>query len=567
MFSTHSSWMLGLQHVWFGISIFLILLLLIARTNFFREAVSAKYFNPRQRALLIILFAVLSLCGTYWNVEAGGGIINFRAVGIMLGGFIGGPLVGSVTGIIIGLHRAFFIHTDASFIHGGLSIIQGIAAGFMAARLKSHHHQLWLWSLLAAGILELAFWGFFALLTWPETYARPQDFFELSLPILITNTIAVSLFYMILEFFIRQRDSEKTQTTKITFNAITTLFSTLHDGFREKSLDRVAEIITSSLPNLIWTAILYNDKIYTRTDYKTEADRTQGASEIAILELQKSLPAMPHIYTLPVLYNHETVGYIIAAKSKDDTFSRMGIEFLHGVCQIVEAIYEYDRMKEEENLLAEAEIRALQAQINPHFLYNTLNTISYYVRSDPENARKLIQYLSDYFRHSLNNPSRFIPLSEELHVIDCYTELERARFGDRLQITYDLPQDRLDTILVPPLLLQPLVENAVIHGIFKRSEGGKIKVGLIEHDKFYKIYVLDTGVGIPPEKRKKLLIGHKRRDHIGLINVHQRLLSLFGSRSGLHIVSKPDRGTLVFTNIPKLSRKDEELPAEASPTA
>lgn len=559
MLFTTSSWMLGIQHVWFGISIFLIILLLITRTNFFRQAVTAKYFSPKHLAMLTALFTSLSLCGTYWNVEAGGGIINFRAVGIMMAGFIGGPVVGTVTGIIVGLHRAFFIHTDASFIHGGLSIIQGIAAGFMANRLKNHHHQLWFWTLLAAGILEIAFWLFFALLTWPETSSHPEDFFTLSLPIIVTNTIAVSLFYMIIEFFIRQRDSEKTQTTKITFNAITTLFSTLHDGFQEKSLAKVADIITTSLPDLIWTSILYNDKIYTRTNYKNDADQNQGAAEIAILNLQKSLPAMTHLYTLPVLYNHETVGYIIASKSKGDTFSRMGTEFLHGICHIVEAIYEYDKMKEEENLLAEAEIRALQAQINPHFLYNTLNTISYYVRSDPETARKLIQYLSDYFRHSLNNPSKFIPLSDELHVIDCYVELERARFGDRLQITYDLPKDKLSSIFVPPLLLQPLVENAVIHGIFKRSEGGRIKVGLIEHKDFYKIYVLDTGVGISREKRKTLLRGHKQRDHIGLINVHQRLLSLFGSRSGLHIVSKPDKGTLVFTNIPKIEKKDEEL--------
>lgn len=146
---------------------------------------------------------------------------------------------------------------------------------------------------------------------------------------------------------------------------------------------------------------------------------------------------MPHVLTLPVRWQNEIIGYIIAAKSKGDTFTKMGIEFLNGVCHIVEAIYEYEQMKEEKNLLAEAEIRALQAQINPHFLYNTLNTISFYVRSDPETARKLIKYLSDYFRHSLSNPSKFISLAEEMRVIDCYIQLERARFSDRLSITYD----------------------------------------------------------------------------------------------------------------------------------
>ena len=549
----NASWVVGIQHVWFGISIFLLLLLLlICRTTFFREAISAKHFSRKHTILFIILFSVMSICGTYWNVSAGGGIINFRAVGIILGGFVGGPIVGTVTGLITGFHRAFFIQTDASFIHGGLSILQGIAAGFLSKRLKSHHQQLWLWAFIDALVLELLFWMFFAFLTFPQSLDNPYGFFSLSLPIIVTNTIAVSLFYMVIEFFIHQRDSEKTQTTRTTFNAVAALFATLHDGFNNTNIASIAELVTSSLPNLTWTAISYKDHLYIHTNYRNDTDRNQGDAEIAILKLQKKLPDMPHLMTLPVMYHHDTVGYIIAAKSKGDTFTKMGIEFLHGICHVMEAIYEYDKMKEEENLLAEAEIRALQAQINPHFLYNTLNTISYYVRSDPDTARKLIQYLSDYFRHSLNNPSKLIPLSEELHVIESYTELERARFGDRLKITYDFPKDKLDTIQVPPLLLQPLVENAVIHGIFKRPEGGKIKVGLIEHPKYYKIYVLDTGVGMSPRKRKKLLIDHKRRDQIGLINVHQRLLSLFGKSSGLHIVSKENKGTLVFANIPKI---------------
>lgn len=557
----NTSWIIGVQHVWFGISIFLLLLLLVSRTLFFREAILAKQFSRRHLVLFIVIFSLMALCGSYWNVSAGGGIMNFRAVGIMLGGFVGGPIVGTVVGCIAGIHRALFFDTDAAFIHGGLSILQGIAAGCLANPLKSHHHNLWSWSFFYAGILEILFWLFFAFFTWPEAIAHPNDFFDLWLPILITNTIAVSLFYMVLEFYTHQRDTEKSETTKTTFEAVNTLFSALHDGFNGFNVSKATEIVTASLPSLIWTAIIYKDQIYTRTAYKTEADRNQGDAEIAILQLQKSLPPMPHLTSLPICYKGETVGILIAAKSKGENFTHMGNEFLSGICHLLEAIYEYDKMKEEENLLAEAEIRALQAQINPHFLYNTLNTISYYIRSDPDNARKLISYLSDYFRHSLNNPSKFIPLSEELHVIECYTELERARFGDRLSITYDFPKDKLEEIQVPPLLLQPLVENAIVHGIFKRPEGGRIKTGLIEHKDYFKVYVYDTGIGIPKSKLKKLLIDHKRRDHIGLINVHQRLLSLFGEKSGLHIVSRENKGTLVFTNIPKIESRRPAPPA------
>ena len=297
------NWIIGIQHVWFGISLFLLLLLLICRTSFFRQAITAKEFTRQQIGIFIILFSVIGLCGTYWNVRAGGGIINFRAVGIILGGFVGGPIVGTAVGTIVGIHRAFFINTDSSFIHGGLSIIQGIAAGFLSYRLKHHYHNLWFWSFLYAFILEFLFWIFFAFLTWPTTTTYPVNFFHLSLPVIATNTIAVSIFYLAMEFFIHQRDSEKTQTTKSTFNAVITLFSTLHDGFKSLSVARVTEIMTTSLPSLIWAAILYNDQIYTRTNYKDDADKNQGDAEIAILKLQHSLPDLPHLITLPVKYN------------------------------------------------------------------------------------------------------------------------------------------------------------------------------------------------------------------------------------------------------------------------
>ena len=104
-------------------------------------------------------------------------------------------------------------------------------------------------------------------------------------------------------------------------------------------------------------------------------------------------------------------------------------------------------------------------------------------------------------------------------------------------------------------------EFLIVLGEIAEKSGGRIKTGLIEHKDYFKVYVYDTGIGIPKSKLKKLLIDHKRRDHIGLINVHQRLLSLFGEKSGLHIVSRENKGTLVFTNIPKIESRRPALPA------
>lgn len=551
-----------LQHIWFGISLFLLLVLLISRSSRFQTAMNTKHFSNFNTVLLIIIFTIVGICGTHWNIYAGEGIGNFRAVGVMIGGFMGGPVVGTITGLIVGLYRAIFFPTEYAYIHGGLTVLQGIAAGFLSYRLKGHHFQVWKWSLYYAFLLEILFWAFFILLTWPYTLYHFNDFLILCLPVLLTNPFGVSIFFALMAAIERHNDLNNSALTASNFEAVNTLITILQKGMAEENIEKILSLITSTLPSLIWAALIYKGHVYVHTSYRDDSDKNQGDAEIAILQLQKELPPMSHIRILPLMVKGEKVGEIYATKAKGFTFTSFGETLLTGVQRIFESIAVYDRMKNEENLLATAEIKALQAQINPHFLFNTLNTIAYYVRSDPDTARKLIQYLSDYFRHSLNNPNQFIPLSEEIHIIDCYTSLEKARFGDRLQITYHFPEKDVEHLMIPPLLLQPLVENAVIHGILKKDEGGRIDIGLIPHKGYNKIYVMDTGVGMAPQKLSHLLDPHQKRDQIGLINVNERLISLFGTEARLHIASRPGKGTLVYAKVP--SRMDVLEEKEAS---
>lgn len=544
---------LGIQYVWFGISIFLMVLMLLNQFPIFRNTLGAKKLKTRHKMLFCVLFSAMGIAGTYWNVEAANGIVNFRAVGIMLGGFLGGPVVGTVVGLIAGGFRALVIGTGDPGIHGGLSVMQGILAGFLSAKVKSTP-PLWRSALLWSVVLEILFWLSFLAL------ARPEDpwhvVWHLMLPILVTNSIGVAVFIGILENSIHGADTRLTEATKTAFESVHILFSELKGGLGEFNVAKIADLIVTVLPSLSWAAVVYQDKVYVRTNFKSTVETAKGTAEVEILKKQRSLPPFGHILAIPVREGKAVIGTIFAAKSMDAApspgkqfFFQREKEYVEGISRLVSAIHEYERMKQGKELLAEAEIRALQAQINPHFLYNTLNTISFYIRSDPKTARRLISYLSDYFRHSLANPSAFIPLAEEFHVIACYMKLEQARFGDRLRISYHLPGK--EHILLPPLLLQPLVENAVNHGVLPLPAGGEIQVGLVDHGDTVKLYVKDNGVGIPREKRKLLLRDHRQRDCIGLINVHQRLLSLYGPQSGLHIVSRPGRGTLVFFSIPK----------------
>lgn len=541
------------QYLWFGISIFLLILLLLNQFPTFRDTIAARHLSARHKVIFTVLFSVMGVCGTYWNVEAANGILNFRAVGIMLGGFLGGPLVGTATGLLAGAFRAFFIHTGDPFIHGGLSVAQGILAGLLCPYIKKRR-PMWWSSLGAALFLEVLFWLSFFLFAKPSD---PSDVaIHLAMPILVTNSIGVALFVGVLENTIRGSDTRMTRATKSAFDAVHFLFTAMKGGLTADNVDKIAVIILSALPSLSWAAVVYRGEVYTASQWKTAVEKARGEAEIEILRRQGSLPALPHILSVPVQGRGQAVGTIFAAKSETDpafyekdSFLYMEKEFVTGLAQLMSGIYEYEQLKRDKELLAEAEIRALQAQINPHFLYNTLNTISYYVRSDPETARNLISYLSDYFRHSLSHPASLIPLSEEIHVISCYLKLEEARFGDRIRVIFKMPGK--DRIRIPPLLLQPLVENAVVHGVLPLPGGGTIQVGLIEGKNMVKLYVADNGVGIPRLKRRELLHDRKQRDCIGLINVHQRLQSLYGPESGLHIISKPGKGTIVYMKLPK----------------
>jgi two-component system LytT family sensor kinase len=200
--------------------------------------------------------------------------------------------------------------------------------------------------------------------------------------------------------------------------------------------------------------------------------------------------------------------------------------------------------------LAEAEVRALRAQISPHFIYNALAAIASYVRTDPEHARELILDFADFTRYSFRRHGDFTTLSEELRNIDRYLALERARFGDRLQVTVRVAPEVL-TVAVPFLCLQPLVENAVRHGLEGRPGPGTIT--LVAEDAGHEcvVSVEDDGVGADPAHMRRVLAGEHETDSIGVGNVDERLRNVFGDEYGLVVETAPGAGTKVSMRIPK----------------
>ena len=200
--------------------------------------------------------------------------------------------------------------------------------------------------------------------------------------------------------------------------------------------------------------------------------------------------------------------------------------------------------------LMEAEVRALRAQISPHFIYNSLTAIASFVRTDPERARELLLDFADFTRYSFRRHGEFTTLAEELRSIERYLVLEKARFGERLQVTLRVAPEVLP-VAVPFLCLQPLVENAVRHGLEAKDGPGRITIIGEDHDTECVVSVEDDGVGEDPERVRRALGGDASMDSVGLGNVDERLRSAFGDDYGLVVETAPGAGTKVIVRVPK----------------
>jgi two-component system sensor histidine kinase LytS len=194
------------------------------------------------------------------------------------------------------------------------------------------------------------------------------------------------------------------------------------------------------------------------------------------------------------------------------------------------------------NLVTNAEIKALQAQMDPHFLFNVLNTIKSLIRTSPDESRKMITQLAKYLRKNMQNVNQdLITIKEELDHVEIYLNLVKARMGERLQIEWVLEENCLDCT-IPSLTIQPLVENAIIHGIRKMSSNGLLKISVTKIINGVQIRVIDNGIGMETN-----FVNEDKEEHMGfaLANIQQRLFYHFGEKSKFTIESHIGEGTIV----------------------
>ncbi|PVE10759.1 sensor histidine kinase [Streptomyces scopuliridis] len=251
---------------------------------------------------------------------------------------------------------------------------------------------------------------------------------------------------------------------------------------------------------------------------------------------------------VPLTVDHRVLGTLVAyAPRESAVLARAAGEVARWVSVQLE-LAELDRSR---TRLIEAEIKALRAQISPHFIFNSLAAIASFVRTDPGRARELLLEFADFTRYSFRRHGDFTTLADELHSIDQYLALVRARFGERLSVTLQVAPEVLP-VAMPFLCLQPLVENAVKHGLEGAVTTSRITISALDAGAEAEVVIEDDGVGMEPDRLRRILRGEGGASTgIGLLNVDERLRQVYGDEYGLVIETGVGAGTKITVRIPK----------------
>ena len=233
--------------------------------------------------------------------------------------------------------------------------------------------------------------------------------------------------------------------------------------------------------------------------------------------------------------------------------SVLGATFYFAIYMVllIQMFIQAKRMKEYHEAKTNAELKFLQAQIKPHFLYNSMNTFISTSRYDPDRARELMANFSEYLRKSFDfkGTGQLVPLKDEIRLTQAYLNIEQARFEERIEVGFEQPENQ--EIMVPSCMLQPVVENAVIHGILPKPEGGRIDIRVEDQGDALRFSVKDDGLGMSPQELSH--ITESETEGVGLTNISQRLRVLYGKK--LNIKSEVGKGTEVSWEIPLKARK------------
>lgn len=531
---------------------------LIGRSRFIMRCVN----DPFQLASLfplVVVFSFLAITGSYSALPWGEPLIMPRMLGVLLAGIAGGPLAGFSVGLICGSYMELVENAETA------PIIYTVLAGTLAGMLRFRFNFFQLTPLIGSGVTlvaELCQLCFITLMSGPAHLI----IFNLKVAVLtlIVNVLGVWLFLFIINWIEAEQDIYGARAAQLSLEIASRTLPYLRLGFNRHSATVAARIIYE---------LTKVDTVSITGRYKRLAFVGQGSDHhkagepitSAVVKEAITNKIMKIITTssdrgcpfpncqlkagvvVPLFTGNKVVGTIELARVTDHAVSELDIRIADGIANLLSVQIQLAEIDEQRKMREKAELKALRAQINPHFLFNTINIIMSFCRTDPDKARSLLGSLATLMHRGYSNQEELLTLQDELTAIMAYLEIAKSRFGERLDIAVNVDESA-NIALVPALSLQPLVENALNHGLFPKLGRCLLAIDAYIENGVLIITVTDNGVGISPARLEQIQSGHA--EGVGISNVHKRLTSLYGSGFGLTIKSDQSFGTAVQLRLP-----------------
>ena len=553
------------ENLLLNISMLVLIAFLLTRSRL----ISSLIFENKDRLLykltLMVIFGLIGIVSTYTGIKVNGAIANTRAIAAVAGGILGGPMVGLGAGLIAGLHRFLIDIGGFTAVACGLSTLaEGLLGGLYARYIKRSSYNWGSVFLLtvAAEVLQMLI-----ILAIARPFAEAWQLVQvISVPMILFNSLGVVAFVSVFDTVFIAQDRESARRISLVLEIADRCLPFLRKGLYDKqNLDQAVKIIYE-LSSADGVAITDREQVLScamREEIGWPGDG-DPLPDVALRAMEtgrvQSTDILPHktgkrkktnrltIIAAPLTQRGEPIGclvlfmpqFLLTAQAKD--------RFADGLARLFSTQLELSQIEYQKKMLHKAEFQALQSQINPHFLFNALNTITAFCREDPERARELLITLATYFRNTLQSTPYMISLHTELEHVNAYLKLEKARFGSKLAVDIDIPPDL--HCIVPSFILQPIVENAVKHGAMCGRSKGRVQITAQQRSQETVITVRDNGPGIEPEVVQNLYNDTISTQKVGLVNVHKRLKSIYGENNGLLIYTSPQKGTEVVIRIP-----------------
>ena len=533
----------------------LICLFFLIRIRLFRELLHKSAHTPKELLAVTVIFSMFAIFSTWSGVPVEGSLVNVRIIAVMSGGILFGPWVGGIVGIIAGIHRYLIDAGGVTAVPCFItSIIAGILSGLINRKVPKELH--WKIGILGGMLCETL--TMILVIVWAPTISLGVDIVsKIGIP-MIAGSVCIGFIVLLVQSVEGEKEASAARQAKLALdiaNKTLPLFRQINSDTLRQICDIIrqdihadAVAITNTERVLAYVGV-GEDNYHNNDDAISPTTRQAIDNGEIIIKNNDEAYRTPDIHSMLVIPLSETgvvTGtlkiYYCHAHQITSSLQEMAI----GLSQIISTQLEVSRAEQLREMANKAELRALQSKINPHFLFNALNAISSSIRMNPDTARQLIFNLSRYLRYNIElKDDEQIDIRKELYQIKDYIAIEQARFGDKLTVIYDIDEEV--NCFIPSLLIQPLVENAIVHGIQRSKGKGVVTISITESGNRVRISVRDTGPGIDPQVIARVEANEMPGNKIGLLNVHHRVKLLYGE--GLHI-RRLEPGTEIAFYIP-----------------